>query len=85
MSATIIFIIVLDSLMFYQILLSLQVKRCTIITYKHGMYELPHNLPNDLRLKIFFFWHELSENIHVNWACLCQINIFVELFYAPQR
>ena len=24
----------------------------TIITYKHGAYELPHELPNDLRLRI---------------------------------
>ena len=37
--------------MFYQIFLSLQVKRCTIIIYKHGTYELPHELPNDLRLR----------------------------------
>ena len=35
----------------YRIFLSPQVKRCEIITYKHGIYELPHELPNDLRLK----------------------------------
>ena len=29
-----------------------QVKRWPIITYKHGIYELPHKLPNDLRLTI---------------------------------
>ena len=34
--------------MIYQIFLSPQVKRWAIITYKHGMYELPHELPNDL-------------------------------------
>ena len=28
-----------------------QVKRCAIITYKHGIYELSHELPNDLRLR----------------------------------
>ena len=38
--------------MFYQIFLSPQVNRCAIITYKHGIYELPQELPNDLRLKI---------------------------------
>ena len=38
--------------MFYQILLSPQVKRLAIITYKYGIYELPHELPNDLRLRI---------------------------------
>ena len=36
--------------MFYQIFLSPQVKRCAIITYKHGIYDLPHKLPIDLRL-----------------------------------
>ena len=39
--------------MFYQIFFSPQVKRgAIIITYKHGIYELPHQLPNDLRLRI---------------------------------
>ena len=38
--------------MFYQILFSPQVKRCAVITYKHGMYDLPHELPNDLRRRI---------------------------------
>ena len=38
--------------MFYQIFFSPQVKRIAIITYKHGIYELPHELPNDLGLKI---------------------------------
>ena len=38
--------------MFYQIFHSAQVKRWAIITYKHGIYELSHKLPNDLRRKI---------------------------------
>ena len=29
-----------------------QVKRCVIITYKHDIYELPHDLQNDLRFRI---------------------------------
>ena len=37
--------------MFYQISPSQQVKRCAIITYKYGLYELPHELLKDLRLK----------------------------------
>ena len=37
--------------MFYQILLSPQVKRSAIISNKHGMYKLPDELPNDLRLR----------------------------------
>ena len=36
--------------MFYQILFLPQVKRWAIITYKHGIYEWPHKLSNDLRL-----------------------------------
>ena len=46
------FIMFWDFLMFYQIFLSSQVKRYAIITYKHGIYELPHELSNDLRLRI---------------------------------
>ena len=37
--------------MFYQTFFSPQVKRCVIITYKHGIYEDPHGLLNDLRLR----------------------------------
>ena len=44
---TVSFIIFWDFLMFYQIFLSPQVKRWAIITYKHGMYELPHELPSN--------------------------------------
>ena len=51
-SLTIIFIIFSDFLMFYQIFLSPKVKRCLIITYKHGIYESPHELLNHLRLWI---------------------------------
>ena len=38
--------------MFYQIFLSPQMRPCAIIAYEHDIYELPHELPNDLRLKI---------------------------------
>ena len=36
--------------MFYQIFFSPQVKRCAIITYKHGIYMMRQQLPNDLKL-----------------------------------
>ena len=36
--------------MFYEILLSPQVKQYAINTYKHVIYEFPHGLPNELRL-----------------------------------
>ena len=48
-SSTISFIIFWHFSMFYQIFLSPQVKRWAIITYKHGIYQFPHELPNDLR------------------------------------
>ena len=35
--------------MFNQIFLTPQVKGWAIITYNYGIYELPHNLPNDLQ------------------------------------
>ena len=35
--------------MFYQVFFSPQVKRCVIITYKHGICELPDKFPKNLR------------------------------------
>ena len=46
--------------MFYEIFFSPQVKRCVIITSKHGIYELPQELPNNLRFRILENW-EISE------------------------
>ena len=40
-----------DFLIFYQIFLSPQVKRSAIISNKQHVYELFHELPNDLNLK----------------------------------
>ena len=37
--------------MFYQIFLLSQLKQSAIISNKHGIYEFPHELPNDLRLR----------------------------------
>ena len=45
-------IILWDFLMFYQIFRPPQVKRSPIINNKKGVYELPHELPNDLILRI---------------------------------
>ena len=46
---TILAIIFWDILMFDKIFLSPQVKRIVITSNKHGIYELRHELPNDLR------------------------------------
>ena len=45
-------IILWNFLMFAQIFLSPKVKQSMIIGNKHGIYELSHELPNDLRLRI---------------------------------
>ena len=45
-------IMIWDFSMFYQIFLSPQVKQCAIITNKYGIYELPYELRNNLRLRI---------------------------------
>ena len=50
--ATISFIILWDFSTFYEIFFSSQMKRCANITYKHCVYELLHELPKDLRLRI---------------------------------
>ena len=47
-------IILWDFLKFYQILLSSEVKQSMIISNKQGIYELPHVLLNDLRLRILW-------------------------------
>ena len=36
----------------YQFFLSPQVKQWAIITYKHGMYELPYQSANDLTPRV---------------------------------
>ena len=50
--ATTTFIIFWDFLIFYQIFLSPQVKRCGFFTYKLVICELIHRLSNDLKLRI---------------------------------
>ena len=38
--------------MFYHLFLSSKVRRYTITTYKDGIYELPHELPETVILRI---------------------------------
>ena len=45
-------IIFWDFFMIDQIFFSPQVKLSVIISNKHGIYELPHELKNELRLRI---------------------------------
>ena len=60
---TIILIIFRGFLIFYQTLLSPQVKRCAIISYKHDIYESPHELLNNLRRRIL-------ENKEISGKCV---------------
>ena len=50
-TSTIIFIIILDSLRLHQISFSLKVKRSAIISNKHDIHELLHELSNDLAVR----------------------------------
>ena len=52
--------------MFDQFSLSAQMKRNLIIINKYGIYELPHEFPNDLRLRILGNW-KYHENIKILW------------------
>ena len=60
---TIILIIFRGFLIFYQTLLSPQVKRCAIISYKHDIYESSHELLNNLRRRIL-------ENKEISGKCV---------------
>ena len=65
--------------MFYQILLSPQVKRIVIISNKHGIHELPRELPNDYKRKTV-------QKLKVNFSrsALFLINTKVCLIYFDQ-
>ena len=41
-----------DFLILYQIIFLPQAKRGVLVSYKHGIYELPHELLNYLRVRI---------------------------------
>ena len=62
---TIMLIVFGDFLMVEQIFLSLQMKRSMIISNKHCMYELVHEFPNKLRLRILGI-QEKSENLKIS-------------------
>ena len=51
--------------MFYQIFISPQVKRWAIVTYKYGIYELSHELPNDFRLRSYEI-RKYQENMYIS-------------------
>ena len=53
---TITFTITFMKLDVFQKFLSPQEKRCAIITYKNDIYKLPHEFPNDLKLRILGNW-----------------------------
>ena len=63
--ATIMEIILWDFFMFYRIFFSLQVKRSTIISNKQGVYELVHELLNDLRFRILGNKEESGESTNL--------------------
>ena len=56
--------------MFYQIFFPPQMKRCAIITYKHGMYRLLNDWPNDLRMDLRKIGN-ISKNITNKYNAQC--------------
>ena len=50
---------------YIKIFLTRQVKRSVIISNKHGIYELPHKLPNDLRLRILGNWERSGKSQNI--------------------
>ena len=45
-------VVLSDILMFYKILFSLQLEQSMIISNEHGINDLPHKLPNKVRIRI---------------------------------
>ena len=61
------------------ILLSPQVKQSIITSNKHGICELPHELPNNLRLRILQNIRKVSKLHRMIASCLAPLpkNFFV--------
>ena len=51
-----------DILILYQIFFSSQVKRSMIVSNKHSIYKLPHELLNDFRLRILRNWESSGKS-----------------------
>ena len=49
-------------------------KQCAIITYKHCMYELPHELRNDLRLRKLPNIRKVSKRYRMIAYCLVYLS-----------
>ena len=67
--AIIIFILLWNFLVFYQISLSPQVKRSAIISDKYDIYELSHEFPNDLRLRKLVRVRKISKIHRITSYC----------------
>ena len=63
----------------YEIFLSSQVKRWAIITYKHGIYELPHELPKDIRVRKYLEIVKTSLNDSLVPSPRVKMNVFLKL------
>ena len=73
--------------MIYRIFLSPQAKRWVIITYKHGIYELPHELPNSLKLKVLGNIRKFSKTHEMIPQCAVPLpkNINTHLSRSPAK
>ena len=71
--------------MFYENFLLPQVKRWAISNYKHGMHELPHEFPNNLRFRALGNSETSGKCLtFIEWLpstqCLCQNESFVNTY-----
>ena len=67
--------------MFDKTFLSPQVKQSVIISNKHCIYELPHELLNDLGFRILENWKKLEKSINfIEWLSSSQSFSYIQNF-----
>ena len=69
--------------MFYELFLSLQLKRCGIVTYKNGTKEASQELGRDLRIRNWGNWEISGKCLNFidrypSGQCSCQNENFVD-------
>ena len=64
--------------MFDQMFLSPNVKRSAIISNKHGIYEIPHELPNDLRNLQIRKYQQILKTLY-NYSPVLSISLKIKI------
>ena len=71
--------------MFDQIFFSPQAKKSVIISNKHSTYELPHQLPNDLRFRILILEISGKSQKFIEQLPSAQFSSQKENFVSPEK